>query len=233
MSRVNFLRASGWVSQDVLRDTLTIVGCGAIGSNVALQAAKMGWLHFQLWDADTVEDHNLPNQAYGLEHVGQPKVEALKKVLETFNPNCKVTTHNEFFTPEHKDSVKGVLVLATDTMKSRELATEVFAYNCEISRVYEARLGFEYAEIHCIDPMDPNDIDQWRKSIKPDDQVPEGPCNLRICPTLVGVVSSTLVHYMCVQYAERRNEKAVQEAFLTRIFLQDLILTRSYEKKKE
>lgn len=229
MSRVDFLRAAGWVSPAVLTETLTIIGCGAIGSNVALLAAKMGWTRFSLWDADHVESHNLPNQTYNLPDVGKTKVSALTGVLQTFNPQIKVTQHPEFFTPEHRDQVSGPLVIATDTMKSRYEITEVFAYNSNIPRVLEARLGFDYGEIHVIDPMSLKNLTDWNASLKDDSEIPEGPCNLRICATLVGVVSSTLAHYLCVPYAERRGAAAWEHPFLTRVVLRDDLVSRTYK----
>lgn len=74
---VSFLRHAGWVGPEDLNDTLTIIGCGAVGSNLALIAAKMGFHEFDLWDADIVEPHNLANQAYDVEHIGMKKVAAL------------------------------------------------------------------------------------------------------------------------------------------------------------
>ena len=126
MSNVSFLRHAGWISPEDLQDTLTIVGCGAVGSHFALIAAKMGFHNFSLWDADIVEDHNLPNQAYDVEHIGKKKVEALAEVLKRFNPEVQIETHDTFFTKENKDEIFGPLVIATDTMSSRQDFVDVF-----------------------------------------------------------------------------------------------------------
>ena len=64
MSQVSFLRHAGWVGPEDLTTPLVIIGCGAVGSHVALCAAKMGFSNFILFDADVVEAHNLPNQTY-------------------------------------------------------------------------------------------------------------------------------------------------------------------------
>jgi sulfur carrier protein ThiS adenylyltransferase len=228
--KVDFLRASGWISPAALRDkTLHIAGCGAIGSHVALFAAKMGWTNFDLWDADLVESHNLPNQTFGLGDIGKPKVEALAKVLTDFNPEIKVTIHKEFLTKEHKDLIRGPFIIATDSMKSRSEFTEIFQYNTNIPWVLEARLGFDYGEIHVIKPLDFKYINAWNDSLKDDSEVPEGPCNLRICTTLVAAVSATLVHYLCEPYAERRGAAEWEPVWLTRYMLKNQLTVRTHK----
>lgn len=208
MTKPSFLRHSGWVSPEILHETVNIIGCGAVGSNVALIAAKMGFHKFRLWDLDVVEAHNLPNQAYEPKHINMYKVEALRDVLQTFNPDVEVEIHKEFFTTASKDYVEGVLVLATDTMKSRDEIYNVFEMNTNISRVFEIRLGFDYGELNIVDNLDPAQCKSWKALLVDDAQVPDGPCNLRICTTLVTLVSSYAVHSMCAMYvAESKGEE--------------------------
>ena len=111
---VSFLRHAGWVDQSSFKDTIHIVGCGAVGSNLALILAKMGVTNFCLWDLDRVEPHNLPNQAYLPQHIGHKKTEALASVLKEFNPEIEITIHDEFFTEETTTDIEGVLVIAPD-----------------------------------------------------------------------------------------------------------------------
>lgn len=200
MSNVSFLRHSGWVSPQDLTETLNIIGCGAVGSNLALLAAKMGVHRFRLWDVDEVEPHNLPNQAFEPEHVGQKKVEALAAVLRRFNPEIEVEIHTSFFTIDNKDQLDGPLVIATDTMKSRKEIYNAFYLNPNVSHVFEIRLGFDYGELHVIDNLDPDACDRWNRMLVNDEDVPEGPCNQRICTTLVLLISSYAVHTLCAKY---------------------------------
>ena len=41
---------------------VTVIGAGATGSFITLALAKMGVRHITVYDDDTVEEHNLPNQ---------------------------------------------------------------------------------------------------------------------------------------------------------------------------
>lgn len=207
MTRPSFLRHAGWVSPEDFTEKINIIGCGAVGSNLALTLAKMGATQFELWDLDVVEAHNLPNQAFELKHIAQPKVEALKEVLTRFNPDITCNVHQSFFTTENKKDLEGVVVIATDSMKSRAEIYETFYVNPLVEHVFEIRLGFDYGELNIVDNMNPTQCENWRKLIISDDEVPDGPCNQRICTTLVQIISSYAVHMICDKFVCMRKEE--------------------------
>ena len=61
--------------------TATVLGVGSIGSRLALHLAELGFGSINLIDDDVVENHNLPNQAFGQAHVGTKKTEAMIDIL--------------------------------------------------------------------------------------------------------------------------------------------------------
>lgn len=208
--RVSFLRHSGWISPEQITDTLHIVGCGAVGSNVALLAAKMGFTKFEIWDADVVEPHNLSNQAYDVEHLFMNKVDALEHVLTRFNPEIKVTKHAEFFTMESELSDLGPMVMATDSMKSRAMLGEWLQENVEVEFVFDTRLGFDFGIVHIFTPFNSEEAGNWSNTLRDDSEVPEGPCNRRMCTTLVWQTASFTVNQLCRRYvADKHGEQFV------------------------
>ena len=50
-----------------------IIGVGATGSWLALGLAKLGLSNITVWDFDSIEEHNIANQAYNVGSVGQKK----------------------------------------------------------------------------------------------------------------------------------------------------------------
>ena len=78
---MELLRQLDLVKPEALETPVHLVGCGGIGSFVALALAKLGCPHLCLYDDDRVEEHNVPNQLFRLSDVGRPKVEALAEVL--------------------------------------------------------------------------------------------------------------------------------------------------------
>lgn len=62
---------------------IALIGCGAIGSAMALTLAKMGIMDFTIYDPDTVEVHNVPNQLlYGIQADGISKVDYAVEGIE-------------------------------------------------------------------------------------------------------------------------------------------------------
>lgn len=204
MHQVSFLRHAAFVGPEDFMDPITIVGCGAVGSYIAYFLAKMGCQKFVLFDKDYIEPHNLPNQAFDPEHIGQKKVDALKKVLQKFNPQIEITTYDRFFSEKDGELVEGPLVLATDTMKSRQEIYNAFYMNTSIDHVFEVRLGFGYGELNIVDTTDPQSCESWKSSLRDDSEIPDGPCNLRICTTLVAIIAAQAAHMICAKYAAER-----------------------------
>jgi molybdopterin-synthase adenylyltransferase len=103
----------GW-DQDRLRNsTILIVGCGALGSSVALHATRVGIGHILLVDPDTIEEHNLENQCYDERDLGKPKVIALKERIEAIDSTILVDVFvariEEVYAPIKPDAIFGCL----------------------------------------------------------------------------------------------------------------------------
>jgi len=197
MSSVSYLRHSGWFAPEYAK-TLNIIGVGATGSFIGLIAAKMGVHKFVIWDPDLVESHNVSNQIYDSSHIGMKKVDAFEEVLTRFNPQIEVIKYDKFFTTaEDKEKLSGHLVLTVDTMSARKDIYSSFSNNYKVDCVYETRIGWDYAELNLIDPLDILSCEEWQSTLVNDDEIPDGPCNLRICTTLVSLVASYAVHCIC------------------------------------
>lgn len=196
---VSFLRHAGWFGPEKAgNNVLNIIGVGATGSHIGYMAAKMGWHNFRIWDADLVESHNLPNQIYELEDIGTKKVDAFERMLKAFNPKIKVEKHDYFFnSEEHKELLSGPLVLTVDTMSARKDIFKAFSLNWKVNKVFETRLGFDYGELNIIDNMNFDSLSEWESMLFSDEDAQEAPCNLRICTTLVALISSYTVHKIC------------------------------------
>lgn len=91
-----FSRNSGILETSHMLDKKAIiVGCGSVGSFVALELARSGVGSFLLVDNDTLAYHNLCRHQCGLEDVGKFKVNALKRRIKNINPTVKVETHKD------------------------------------------------------------------------------------------------------------------------------------------
>ena len=98
--------------------TVTVVGVGAIGRQVALQLAAIGVPRLQLVDFDHVEVENLAPQGYFESDLGELKVDATAELIERINS----TTEVERLVQRFKRSVKPgeVLFNCVDSITTRE-----------------------------------------------------------------------------------------------------------------
>ena len=114
-----FARQADLVPRDRLHDlTVTVVGVGAVGRQVALQLASVGVPRIQLIDFDTVDETNITTQGYGQHDLLQPKVEACRATMANIDPDLDVATLQDRFRPTH--SVGDVLFCCVDSITARE-----------------------------------------------------------------------------------------------------------------
>lgn len=111
--------------EDIRRGSVLVVGCGGLGSMVALFLAGAGVGNLTLVDADSVELSNLHRQlAFRESDINQPKAQALKNQLLSLNSEITVTSVLRRFgdNPESDAELLGdvdIVIDATDNLASR------------------------------------------------------------------------------------------------------------------
>jgi molybdopterin/thiamine biosynthesis adenylyltransferase len=132
-----FSRNKGILESDVMaKKRVIILGCGSVGSLVALELARAGVKHFLLVDADVVEYHNVCRHQCGIEDVGDIKVHALKRRILNINPSAVVSTFEGI-----------VQNLPKDTLDSFCVAGHSIFVGCadnRIADVYTNRISIYY-----------------------------------------------------------------------------------------
>lgn len=118
---------------------IDIAGAGTVGSNLAVLLARLGLKNITVYDDDLVEDHNLGHQAFRVQDIGKPKVEALKEIILA-NTGTEIQAVNEKTNGIETD----VLVLAVDSMSARKAIAENSNFNFGI----DARMGGETFNIY-------------------------------------------------------------------------------------
>lgn len=88
-----FSRNSGIVeSASMCEKAVVVLGCGSVGSKVALDFARSGVGRFLLLDNDVLEYHNVCRHQCGIGEVGAYKVDALRRRVLDINPAARVET---------------------------------------------------------------------------------------------------------------------------------------------
>lgn len=170
-----------------------VIGAGATGSWVVLMLAKMGIQNIHVWDFDTVEEHNLPNQAfraltnwdddmgYTGTDIGKSKAESIQIIaseatgLNEDNGDFQVTVHNERV--DGSQRLSGIVFMLTDTMSSRkEIWEKAIKLKPQVKLLIETRMDLEGGFIYCINPIHTPQIKEYEKTFYTDEQAAVSAC---------------------------------------------------------
>jgi len=132
MSRYNrhiIIPEFGLEAQQKLKASkVLVIGSGGLGSPVLLYLAAAGIGTIGIVDFDVVDDSNLQRQVlFGVGEIGQPKVEAAKRRLESLNPHINLKVYNTQLTSKNAlDLIKEYDVVAdgTDNFPTRYLVND-------------------------------------------------------------------------------------------------------------
>jgi hypothetical protein len=210
---VDFLRQSAIVGPADL-PPVTVIGAGGIGSFVLLALTKMGVGDVTVWDFDTVEEHNAPNQLYGPKHVGMNKVDAAQQICESLAgvDTFKYTSYTERFHPP----VDGVVVSGVDSMAARKEIWDSIKYQPIIPLYVDARMGAQVCRINSIDPCDPEHIRWYEETLTSDEEALQEPCTARAI-VYNGFMIASLVANQVKKFAKR--EEVMKEIIFDMVTL--------------
>lgn len=193
---------------ETFKTPVHIIGVGATGSWLALALAKLGITDITIWDFDTIEEHNLPNQAYRTTYtevnmmgegyndkatdIGRLKVDALEDVVYDMSgtwvkPKAQRVTGTEKLT--------GIVFVMTDTMKSRkDIWGRALKYKMNVDLVIEPRMGLDVGRIYCVNPMDVLHVKNYEATLYTDEEA-----EVSACGTSQSVVATAMAMAgMCV-----------------------------------
>lgn len=112
--------------QKVRAASVHICGAGALGSNLALNLARLGVASITVIDMDRVEEHNVGTQIYSIEDVGAKKAELVRNILFR-EVGLDVAVHPVELTEQNMGKLlRGarIVIDTFDNSKSRGLITE-------------------------------------------------------------------------------------------------------------
>ena len=183
MSR--YLRQLDIIDPSLLEIPINIIGCGSVGSWTALTLAKTGASQLILWDDDSVEGHNIPNQVYRPIDVGRPKVEALEEII-TAMTGMIVTIHQRRF-DGFVDS--GIAVIAVDSMDTRIDLWRSLRNQSQVC-VIDSRMGAEVARVLAVRLSSLSSKRDYGRTLYRSEEALREPCTARsTCYCATGLAS--------------------------------------------
>ena len=179
------------------RTPITVIGAGAIGSFTVLALAKSGAERITVWDDDSIESHNLPNQWYRLTDLGRPKVQALQVLVREMT-GVDIEIVQERFQGEKATEVT---ICAVDTMDVRIALWR--ALHPRPALYVDARMGAEVGKVMCVGAF----ATWYEETLHPSSEAFRAPCTARATM----YCASGLAAFIAAQVANYASDRPTRE----------------------
>ena len=171
---------------------LNIIGAGSLGSFTAQIMAKMSptlQCPISVWDFDKTEAHNIENQLYSQKDVGNSKVLALSKIINTLGgPQIKIVEK----AVNEKTDLNGIVVATVDSMKARKKILDACKFNWGIRYLIEARMGGHMGRIFALNPQQPEIVRHYSQFLYGDEDVANPVCATNQTIPALWIVASSI-----------------------------------------
>jgi molybdopterin/thiamine biosynthesis adenylyltransferase len=191
-----------------------VIGAGATGSRVFASLVELGIPNITVYDDDIIEDHNLANQIYMADDIGESKIEGCRRFAEAKLGTIPLTMafHNGKVSPALIDNGHvngGIVFILTDTMDSRRKIFDALVRRNDDNTslvgstqlsvtpmlIIETRMGSTHGSVFSVNPFDKTACDAWRETLVDDtneDIIELSPCGT---PLSVGTTASLIANY--------------------------------------
>jgi len=167
-----------------------VIGAGAIGSATTLLLAKMGCRNITVWDFDSFEEQNLPNQLCRIADIGKPKAEAVAELVKEFE-GIEIEACNEKF---DGDLDPGDYVIScVDSMTARkEIWSKVSFF--PITCLIDGRMGLTTMNLYSYLPEIEGSKKRYEETLWEDDEVTPLRCTAKSTIFTANTIASLICH---------------------------------------
>jgi molybdopterin/thiamine biosynthesis adenylyltransferase len=207
---------------DTFTDNIHIIGAGATGSWLTLALAKLGIKgeYINVYDFDTIEEHNIPNQAFSLQQIGEMKVEALRNEVAV-NVGTEIKMHTKKFV---EGRLSGYVFMMVDSMKARkEIWERSIKQKSAVKLLIEPRMGLDMSRIYNVNPIDMSHITNYEDTFYTDEEAETSACGTS--QTVITTAMSVASH--CVrQLINNHKGDELDNEILADYAFNNLVVTR-------
>lgn len=194
---------------------VTVVGVGAIGSEISKLLASMGVGKVTIWDHDTVGTENLAPQRFKEAQVGVKKVVAVAEemkalnsslVIDSFPSRLRSSWIDSLPNAKEDDMVKRVLFVAVDTMDARRNFYDTARLKFHF--VIDTRMNAEVLRILAFNTLKP-EFD-YSKTLFTEAEAVQGTCTSRSLNYTSAIAAGLAMH----RFTQAVREHPIQCDFL-------------------
>ena len=202
-----YIRQQELVDQEKLSClTVTLIGCGAVGSFTALSLCKMGIRDIALVDPDTVSIENLPNQFYREEDLGKKKALACGEILHQFDSEIQVNILTRPFIKQKLETE--IVISSVDSMDVRKRIWESVRSHRKTRLLIDPRMAAHVIQVYSAIPGDPTSCKAYESTLIAENQALRDRCTAR---SIIYTVLP-LAALICRQVASFANEQWLEPA---------------------
>lgn len=198
MNRMNFSMQSGLFDPDHTH-SVTVIGVGSVGSNVADMLARVGVERMTIIDGDAVESHNIPASRFTLGDLGYFKVDVVERklLLET---GLQVKTERRYY--DGVERLKGSVFACVDTMLARKKIWAQVKKNPFVDVFIDTRVARRFFTVFCIRPSFPEDIAHYERFLYDDADATSKGCGAHGIITASATVAAEAVERLCAFWSD-------------------------------
>jgi len=174
---MNFMRQMGILPPMNMNVSVGLIGAGGIGAATAIALAKMGIKWLEVYDFDTIEDVNIPNQLLRVSDIGKPKVASLMSLIKQLSDTQGVMHRTKIEANTSLD-FQHIYITTVDSIEARKEIWENIQANVRCNWYLDARMGAELFQLYTIDMTN----HAWyarNLADLTDDNVPDEPCTAK------------------------------------------------------
>lgn len=200
---MDLLRQGDFFNPMKITDEIHIIGVGAIGSHIAEMLTRMGVEKMHIYDFDTVDEHNIPNQIFCNDDVSFDKCACMKSTCQHINPGVDVYTHKKGYILGNSTRLSGYVFLCVDSINLRKSIVEEHRYNTMIKGMFDFRMGLESAQHYAANWAIPKSIENFIATMDFTDEeakaaMPVSACgsSLSVLPTIRAITALGVANWM-------------------------------------
>lgn len=185
----------------IQEQSVLLAGCGGIGSYVAFLLSRLNVAQIMLFDDDIVDATNISGQLYGVDDLGNPKVQCLYNFLGKYSSYHRVISRNERYvagSPGYK-----IMICGFDNMEARKVfytnwksyVNRLYPENRKYCLFIDGRLAAEEYQVFAIQGDDLRAMKEYEgKWLFGDDEAEETICSYKQTTFMANMIASTMVN---------------------------------------
>jgi hypothetical protein len=160
---------------------ITVIGAGGIGAATVVALAKTGFENITVYDFDTIEEHNIPNQLlpmYDLATdwdpaIGKPKVSALAELTQYLAGVYLKPKHERYV----NQNLEGIVISAVDSLEVRRDIWYHVSKSLDVDFYLDGRMAITSMDLYAIDMLKEGPVEKYGPTLE--GEAEELPCTAR------------------------------------------------------